>query len=75
MTQQLAILKYLREGHALSPLEALDKFGCMRLAAVVKDLRNQGYEIETDMIRNGNGKRYAQYTLHRQAGARREFWD
>ena len=47
MNQEQQILNYLREGNAVTPLLALEKFGCMRLASRVHRLREQGYKIET----------------------------
>ena len=61
-TQELQVLRYLNAGNSLTSLEALKLFGCMRLAAVVNALRQQGYRIETQMI-GESGKRYADYRL------------
>lgn len=72
MTQTAAILDYLRGGRDLTPLEALDKFGCFRLAARIDDLRAAGHAIET-RIETRNGKRFASYRL---AGPRqRRMWE
>lgn len=56
------ILEYLKTGNKLTQLEALNKFGCMRLGARVFDLRERGHDIESKMIRQ-NGKKFAQYSL------------
>ena len=61
MTQALAILRHLKAGQSVTPLEALRDFNCLRLAAVVHDLKRQGYPIRTVMIHADNGKRYARY--------------
>ena len=61
-SQKLCIRQWLESGRALTPLEALDKFGCFRLAARIDDLRREGLEIETDM-KLQRGKRYASYEL------------
>lgn len=45
MTQCEAILDYLKSGHKLTPLKALDYFGTLRLAARINDLKNEGHEI------------------------------
>ena len=63
MSQQLDILRHLQQGNSITALEAMQEFRCMRLAAVVKDLRNQGHEIETDMVSNFEGKHYARYRI------------
>ena len=43
-------------------MEALRKFGCMRLGARIFDLKEQGYNIKTTMI-SKNNKRFAKYQL------------
>lgn len=61
-SQAAEILKYLESGRALTPLEALEKFGCMRLGGRIFDLRKDGYKIETETIHK-NGKHFASYKL------------
>mgnify|MGYP006285592291 FL=1 len=62
MTQTQNILNYLKSGKRLTPLEALKKFGCLRLAARIADLRGQGHTIWTDYITVKN-KTFAAYKL------------
>ncbi len=62
MTQTQQVLELLRRG-PVTPRDALQEIGCFRLAARVKDLRDQGHEIHSDMRKTDEGKRYAQYTL------------
>ena len=58
------ILNYLQAGNVLTPLEALRKFNCLRLGARIYDLRQQGYVINSLMIKDDkSGKRYARYSL------------
>lgn len=64
MTQTEAIQKHLKEHGEINPLMALERFGCMRLAARIGELRSMGMRIETQ-IRKGNGKAYANYRLER----------
>ena len=45
MTQSDQVMEYLLTGAELTPLEALDKFGCLRLAARIWDLRKDGVDI------------------------------
>ena len=63
MSQQLQILAHLKRGRTLTPLEALDKFGCFRLSARIHDLRMQGHPVEVTMKRVKSGKRVAEYRL------------
>jgi|9_EtaG_2_1085328.scaffolds.fasta_scaffold12822_6 hypothetical protein len=61
MSQNKEIKHYLNSGYSITPLEALKKFGCMRLAAVIYDLKNEGMLIGTETITSDNGKRFAKY--------------
>lgn len=49
-SQCAQILKWLREGKPLTPLLALEQFGCFRLAARINDLRNAGHDIRMNLI-------------------------
>lgn len=62
MTQTDAILEHLLSGKSITPLEALNLYGCFRLAARIKDLRKLGYGIETKE-ETENGKRFASYWI------------
>lgn len=62
MTQSEQILSALKKGKTVSALEALLQFNCLRLAARIRDLRNQGYRIKTHLKQNGR-KRWAVYSL------------
>ena len=62
MSQNEAIRKHLEKGKAITPLEALERYGCFRLAARVADLRREGLDIECS-TETTNGKRYARYRL------------
>lgn len=64
ISQTDQILNYLQAGNVLTPLEALRKFNCLRLGARIYDLRQQGYVINSLMIKDDkSGKRYARYSL------------
>lgn len=61
-SQNAQIAAALKRGHKLTALEALQQFGCLRLAARISDLKRQGYPIESRWILGGaRGKRIAQY--------------
>ncbi len=62
MTQKNAILEYLRAGNTLTPLEALNKFGCFRLGARIWDLKQEGWNIESKLIEL-NGKHVSGYRI------------
>jgi hypothetical protein len=46
----------------LTTLEALNMFGCFRLAARISNLREEGMDIETEIVEI-NDKRVARYSL------------
>ena len=62
IAQTKKILEWLKAGHSITPLEALQKFGCMRLSGRIYDIRHMGYNIITDYERSENA-RYARYWL------------
>jgi hypothetical protein len=61
-TQNEQIKAYLTKGKSITPLDALNKFGCFRLAARIANLRNEGLNIATKIVTK-KGKSYASYTL------------
>lgn len=69
-SQTYKILKWMRENGPITPLDALSRFGCMRLAARIKDLRDKGYSIITEeqIHKKDDGTRvsYAAYRLEEQ---------
>lgn len=66
-TQTDHILAHLRAGYSLTPLEAMDLFGCIRLAARIYDLRQDGWPIEDEKVRvpvrGGGTTRVCRYRL------------
>lgn len=56
------ILRYMAGGNSLTALEALERFGCFRLAARIQDLEAFGHTFAVETIER-RGKRYARYTL------------
>lgn len=62
-TQREAIADHLKAGHALTPLEALNLFGCLRLGARVWELKREGLNIGCTMVETPSGKRVAQYSI------------
>jgi len=62
MNQKQQIANYLSKGKVITPIDALNKFGCFRLAARIADLRNEGVNIATKIITK-QGKSYASYRI------------
>lgn len=48
------ILRYLQSGKRLTSLEALDKFGCLRLSARILDLKNRGHQISDEFVHDAH---------------------
>lgn len=64
MSQREAVLEWLKR-KPLTPLEALNNIGTMRLAAHIEVLRKEGHNIITKDIKQ-NGKTFAEYHLIRR---------
>ena len=62
MSQNQLILEHLLSGKSLTPLDALNKFGCFRLSGRVWDLKRQGFNIKTENVIK-NGKHFAEYSI------------
>jgi len=61
-SQNAKILAHIKDKGRITPLDALSKYGCLRLAARVHDLRQAGHAISTE-VRRVNGKRFAVYYM------------
>lgn len=61
-TQVTQVLAYLKQGRSITQVDAIRLFQCYRLSAIIKRLRNQGYEIvtynERNSLSNGTHARY-----------------
>ena len=66
-TQCQLILEYMKKYGSITPLEALNDIGCMRLASRISDLRQQGIaigrRIKTSKNRYGDSVSFAEYYL------------
>jgi len=68
MSQQERILYHLSSGHSITPIEALEMFGCFRLSSVIHRLKK---DFDLDIItiikekydEEQGVKRYAEYHL------------
>lgn len=63
MSQTREILRHLAKGRTLTPIEALDRFRCFRLAARIAEIRAQGHNVKTEWLRVKGGARVARYGL------------
>ena len=62
-SQTKQIAQWLKDGKAITQMDALNMFGCFRLASRINDLRRLGLNIATDKIMTATGKRVASYRL------------
>ena len=67
MTQCEQIINHIQEHGSITPLEAMDNYGIMRLASRICDLQKQGYKIKRETVedhnRFGEVVRYTRYFL------------
>ena len=62
-SHKAVIRRDLMKGKKLSALSALRDYGCMRLAARVCELRNEGMKIESTRRKSKKGGDYFVYSL------------
>ena len=62
-TQKDSIRKHLKGGLEITPLDALEQYGIFRLAAIIFDLKKEGFNIRTNKVKNRYGKKFASYKL------------
>ena len=64
VTQKSKIMSHLQSGQSITPIDALERYGCFRLAAIIHTLKNDyGMNIKTELIKNKYGTKYGKYTL------------
>ena len=64
VTQKNKVKEHLNSGQSITPIEALERYGCFRLAAIIHTLKHQnGMNIKTEMIKNKFGTKYGKYKL------------
>jgi len=61
ISQREMIRQDLEAGKTITPIYALEKYGCYRLAARIAELREAGMDIITEQHANEN--MYAHYSL------------
>lgn len=62
-SQKAGVRTWLLEGKTITQLEALNRFGSLRLSAIVFDLREEGLPIITERLQVSPRKRVANYYL------------
>ena len=56
-----SILEHLNTYGSITPMEALNLYGCFRLGARVWELKARGHAIDSELIRLDNGKQVSRY--------------
>lgn len=66
-TQCAKIMRHMEAHGSITPLEAVNQYGIMRLSARIANLKEDGVPINREMIsvptRNGGSARVARYSL------------
>lgn len=67
ITQTERIIRHIQDYGSITPLEAMQEYGIMRLASRMCDIKRAGYtvrrEMETTKNRYGESTTYARYFL------------
>lgn len=62
-SQNAAILAHLKTGRSITPIDALNEYGCFRLGARIHELKKDGHNIARELVEVKTGTRVASYTL------------
>ena len=57
------ILEWMLSGRSITPLEALNRFGCNRLAARIADIKARGYLVYSEFVTTNSEKKVKQYYM------------
>lgn len=63
VSQKKQIRAHLLKGRTITQLEALNLYGCLRLSAVIYDLREEGLPIITEKYQVSPRKRVGRYYI------------
>ena len=70
MSQEQRVLKYMKDFGSITGAEAFLDLGVYRLSAVIYNLRDKGYKIESEKEegknRYGEKTRYSRYRLNQE---------
>lgn len=70
MTHNEKVLRHLTDYGEITPVEAMEGYGIMRLAARISELRREGHEITSEIVkghnRYGEAVHYAKYKMERK---------
>lgn len=63
MSQTDRILEHMLAGNSITPLEALNKFGCLRLGARIADIKARGYLVYSEFVTTASEKKVKRYYM------------
>ena len=63
LSQKKRILAWMLKGHSITPLEALNMFGCLRLGARIADIKEMGFDVKSHFVSTATQKHVKQYYL------------
>lgn len=63
VTQAQLIRLHLESGHRVTAIDALNFWGCFRLAARIKDLKDEGLNITSRQIKTPGGATISEYWI------------
>ena len=67
MTQKDKVIRHLKEVGGITPLDAFNDYAIMRLSAIIFELKDEGYNIKSEMVSSKNRFQekvsFAKYTL------------
>ena len=62
-SQKANVRAWLLDGRSITPLEALNNFGSLRLSAIIFRLREEGLPVEMERLQVSPKKRVARYYI------------
>lgn len=69
--QTRRVFDYIRSHGSITPKEAEERLGCMRLAARIAEIKEEGYPVKTEIVtaknRHGDKIRFARYRHEQQS--------
>jgi hypothetical protein len=57
------ILDYLLAGNSITPVEALNKFGCFRLSERIREIQGLGYWVDRERVKTTGGALVMEYHI------------
>lgn len=67
MTQNEKVLRHMEEFGGITPMEAMQKYGIMRLASRINDIKREGIPVRREIVKTknrfGETVHYARYSL------------